>query len=916
MAAWAALWWAAAAGPARAQETYEVTGVVVDSTTAKPLPFANVVLIDTRLGANTGMDGTFKVRNVPAGEYRARATYLGYEASVRPVTVGADGAVPLRFTLRKKAAAGTTKKIVVLDTRPLVDVSEISTVRQTRSEDIRKLTVDQVADVVTRQVGVSGENDQLHIRGGRADETLFRIESVAMKNVVTGAPVGAALSAKAVQEIQVTTGGYQAEHGQAISGVVDVQLKEPGSAHHNAVETQTGSFGTGRLFLQTEGPEPLATYVLPRLGVKIPGTLGFLAGADFLSTDTYLPSSRNATNFGSTRRTLRSRYDASLFGLNVNYDDFLRLRQRNSINGYAKLLWRATPRHKVSLTFTKFVAVDHGMDRQQVGGGAEFADASSLTTGYRWDFHDQLDQYLTITEETNAQILNWKAAISDQSFSSVSVSHFFNNQQQSVQGKNWSEYDEWRDLGRDQAFVSDDNGDFPLFVDLFMDRWSASGSYTRRWHGHHEFKAGAEASYYALQMIEIRNPREGPAGLGSVRDLYRVNPNDGSFYAQNQFKYEGFVGHVGLRGDYLFLGRQADHAIESRRNGITEAVAQSYLDNTHELFGRRYKIIWSPRLGINHPITDKDEMHFNFGHFIQWPRLIYYYTKIGSQSSEAFPTQGNLDLDPQRSVQYEAGVKHQFGDNSAIDVTFYNKDVYDYPTATRPVEAQARRLVYINDDFSRTRGMELVFRRRTSKRFSGNVSYEYQIATGKPADPNRIKQVDPDALETGDVEPDLTEQFMTWNRPHRVQINVDWRFGKGDHLKVRGVTLPDKWGANVFYTLRSGRPFTPTNTRGERTGKRNSENAPIENVVDLKLEKNWDLRAGSQFAITFEARNLIGTKIVRVIDSSTGKKPEMGVGRYSTFTSDQNRDVVAQRLQNPAFYAEGRNLRLGLEVTF
>jgi outer membrane receptor protein involved in Fe transport len=330
------------------------------------------------------------------------------------------------------------------------------------------------------------------------------------------------------------------------------------------------------------------------------------------------------------------------------------------------------------------------------------------------------------------------------------------------------------------------------------------------------------------------------------------------------------------------------------------------------------KVFWSPRLGINHPITDKDEMHFNFGHFIQWPRLIYYYSKIGSQSSEAFPVQGNLDLDPQRSVQYEAGVKHQFGDNDAIDVTFYNKDVYDYPTATRPVEAAARRLVYINDDFSRTRGLEIVYRRRATKRMSGNLSYEYQIATGKPADPNRIKQVDPDALETGDVEPDLTEQFMPWNRPHRVQVNLDWRFAKGDKLKLGRVTLPDRWGANVFYTFRSGRPYTPTNTFGERTGKRNSENAPSENVLDVKLEKFWDLREGSRFGMTLEARNLFDNRILRVVDSSTGEKPELGRGRYQNqnLTGDVSRSVVAASLDDPSFYAEGRNLRLGLEVSF
>lgn len=904
----------AAIAPVHAQEAGEIAGVVLDSTTTKPLPFANVVVVDTRWGANTQMDGTFRIRGVPPGTYSVRASYLSYDPKVQSVTVTAGAVAEVRFTLRKKAAAGTTKKIVVLDDRPLVDVAEISTVRETRAEDIRKLTVDAVADVVSRQVGVAGEGQDLHVRGGRSDETLFRIESVAMKNVVTGAPVGAALSAKAVQEIRVITGGYEAEYGQAISGVVDVELREPGAERRSAVEVQTGSFDTQRLFLQTEGREPITGMLLPLFGVRVPGTVGLLVGADLLATDTYLPSSRKTTNFGSTRRSLRSGYENSILGLDFDYDDFMRLRQKNTLNGYAKLTWRATPRHRVNLTFTKFVAVDHGFDRLQVGD--ELADGATASPSYPWRFRDQMDQYLSFTEETNTQVLNWKYAINDKSFSSLTVSRFFNNLQSSVQGKNWSQYEEWRPPGSGQFFITDNNGDAPRFQDLFVERWGAQAQYTRRWLEHHEFKGGIEANYYNLQMVEIRNPREGPAGLGSLRDLYRVHPNDGAFYAQNKFKYQGFVGHAGMRADYLFLGEAADDAVAERRNDITESVARAYLDHTRSLFGNRYKIFFSPRLGINHPITDRDEMHFNFGHFIQWPRLIYYYAKIGSRSSEAFPLVGNLDLDPERSVQYEAGVKHQFSDHDAVDITFFNKDVYDYPTSTRPIEAAARRLVYINDDFSRTRGLEVVFRHRGPKRFTGSLSYEYQIATGKPADPNRIAQVDPDALETGDAEPDLTEQFMTWNRPHRVQVGLDWRFGKGDRLKAGPLTLPDRWGANVYYTMRSGRAYTPTNVRGERTGKRNSKNAPLEHVVDLKMEKHWDMRGASRFGITLEARNLFDTDVLRTVDSSTGEQPALDRGRYSVPTPDFDRDFTANALANPSFFAEGRNLRLGLEVSF
>jgi hypothetical protein len=61
-----ALLLAAASGSVHAQEVGEITGAVVDSATAKPLPYATVAVVDTRFGANTQVDGTFRIRNVPA----------------------------------------------------------------------------------------------------------------------------------------------------------------------------------------------------------------------------------------------------------------------------------------------------------------------------------------------------------------------------------------------------------------------------------------------------------------------------------------------------------------------------------------------------------------------------------------------------------------------------------------------------------------------------------------------------------------------------------------------------------------------------------------------------------------------------------------------------------------------------------
>jgi outer membrane receptor protein involved in Fe transport len=222
----------------------------------------------------------------------------------------------------------------------------------------------------------------------------------------------------------------------------------------------------------------------------------------------------------------------------------------------------------------------------------------------------------------------------------------------------------------------------------------------------------------------------------------------------------------------------------------------------------------------------------------------------------------------------------------------------------------------VNSDFSRTRGIELLFQHRGERRTTGSLSYEYSIATGKPADPNRIKRVDPEALEAGDAEPDLNEEFMSWNRPHRLQANLDWRFHKGDAPRLGGLQLPDRWALNFYYTLRSGKPYTPQDTRGQDTGKRNSENAPLENIFDIKFDKYWEPGKTSRLGITLELRNVLDQQPLRVVDPNTGEAPAVGQGIYTSRSSDVPEEVLRDRLTNPAFYGEGRNVRFGVEVTF
>lgn len=85
-----------AVAPAWAQGT--IRGTVTDNA-GQPLPGANVVLAGTDFGAAAGVDGTYRIENVPAGTYEVRARFIGFADATERVAVAAGETVVLNFQL-------------------------------------------------------------------------------------------------------------------------------------------------------------------------------------------------------------------------------------------------------------------------------------------------------------------------------------------------------------------------------------------------------------------------------------------------------------------------------------------------------------------------------------------------------------------------------------------------------------------------------------------------------------------------------------------------------------------------------------------------------------------------------------------------------------------------------------------------
>jgi len=218
-----------------------IRGKVTDLQTGEPLIGANVLITGTSFGAATDVNGNYEIRNLSAGTYDVRASYVGYQSiSVSSVRVTNQLTTELDFQVPSEGIS--VDEIFVVAERPLIQKDNTNAIRTTTSEDIEALPVRGVNNIISTSAGVVIEAGSIFIRGGRRDEVGYYLEGVSIKNIETGGRA-VTISQDAVEEIQVQAGGYPAEFGNANAGIIRQQLKSGSSQFKASFEYITDNIG-------------------------------------------------------------------------------------------------------------------------------------------------------------------------------------------------------------------------------------------------------------------------------------------------------------------------------------------------------------------------------------------------------------------------------------------------------------------------------------------------------------------------------------------------------------------------------------------------------------------------------------------------------------------------------------------------
>jgi outer membrane receptor protein involved in Fe transport len=825
--------------------------------------------------------------------------------------------------------------VVIIGDKPLMDIEETQSKRTVSRDEIEVALVENIADVVVQQAGVVKSDNAIHIRGGRAYENAFLLDGVSVQDPLAGTGFGLQLSANAIEEVEVITGGFNAEFGQATSGVVNVRTREGSDKYSGYVsykrdnfgnETSNNVFNIDVLEANLSGREPLTSLLLPAIGLHLPGELSFFGSfyagiSDGLTQGYYKPTAKQlySSTFGGTKFAPRA---------------------ENSWFWLGKLSYKYSPTLKFVYSYNQSVNINQ--NSQSLQSNLEYVEPSP---GYQYEFQNILDNANTFTHLNKYNSFSITHTLSSKTFYELKVNHFYTNLRADANGKLWNEYNEPKDItnfpieyynpDRDTIGVIPGDGFWDVgnpftWRDHYMEEFSVRGDLTSFFDEKNKFKAGFNFQFQEMQVIDIYKPWIGELGLNN--DIYKVHPALGSLYAQDNINFSGMILNFGLRMDFWFPGKYVDDAI---RNPdvvtIPDQIRENYRNNTFGWFGdRRWKARLSPRLGISHPVSDYQTLFFSYGHFSKWPKPQFVYAKLNPLNAQSsFQRFGNPNLNPETTVAYELGLKTQFTSDDVLTVTAYYKDIFDY-ISTRTARITSARfatqnfITYVNTDYARSRGVEIEYKKRIGKWFNGSAVFAYAITTG------RSSSADEGVLILrGDLNESVKEEYVVWDRPITSSITTNFYVERGAPLFGFGEGILDDYNFYLRFFFQSGKRYTPAIPTGATLSNGRTEyEFDIRNRysqigddwfwVDLNFEKYFSFY-GLRFSVFVEVNNLFDTKNSAIINPVTGRAYEFGNDVPGSWNDPRYPDLQAPIDPypfNPARYLTKRNLKVGVSLRF
>ncbi len=942
--------------------TGKISGTVKDSESGEGLIGCNVIIDNTQLGASVNLDGSFFIMGIAPGKYSVKATMIGYQTlRISDVYVRADLTTPLEFELSPEVLkSGTIVEVIAKRETIVKDLTATAAI--VTAEQISAMPVTDVGEIIDLQAGmVDG-----HMRGGRSGEIAYWIDGIPVTDVYDGGQL-VEVSKDLIQELQVISGAFNAEYGQAMSGIVNITTKTGYRKWGGQITTYAGDYLSGHSDIYS-GLEDVNPLTIKNVEISLHGPVikdkldislthrnvywqGWLNGEhQFNPWAVSLPSSAGLYTLGTN-----SAVDTLLANMTVDIPA-----QGELTDGeYTSL--------KDSLLGAQFDDI-HDNHANSVGDGSivpmqwnrrlytharinyQIIPLMNISiqgsyTDYKWQDYERdyrLNPYGNLTKYTiNSNFfVKLTHALSNRTFYSLGAStaskkYFQNN------ADDYFIYQELFDVRVDSYSFhvgGSNNGRFArksltnlIKFDMTHQRGTS-----------HQIKTGFEYRQHTLTMQDSSlQPPANKTSINLITDSgimenprifdqstihnssYKHNPNEISGYLQDKIELSELIINLGVRVDYFepdgtVLADPSDPSIYAPLK-----VENIYVDvNGDGIYGdsgdrektveerAKYwytpaseKIQVSPRFGASFPITDKGVIHVSYGHFLQLPRFEMLYRNPDYDLDSGT---GNIGWVGNTDLKPEKTISGEIGINQEVmDGLSFEVTAYF---------RDIRNLVGTNAAQIELFGGSAYYNKVENGDFAhikgAVLALNYYSPSGITANLDYTFQVAEgtasDAEEARNAVNDGVEPGI-YIRP----LNWDQRHTVNLSLAYRA----SNWGTSMIGNYGSGLPYTP-NLAAENTLLTNAATKPILLSADLNAYYNVEVMGqNSQFFLRIQ--NLFDHLNQTNVYAKSG---------LATFTPDQKQveglnlgeyvNTVEEWFRDETYYSEPRRIEFGLVLSF
>jgi len=488
--------------------TGKISGRLLHIDSGEAINGATIQIMGTNFGSVSDENGRFTILNLPPNKYSVKISFIGLETIVlTEIQVTVDLTTWLNLTMSPSILEG--QEVVVNAPEDIIEKDLAGTRAVVTQEQFDALPITKMVDALGLQAGVLRDGYELNVRGGRPAQVAYLIDGVYVQDPFLGSFAND-LGSNSIQELTLLSGTFNAEYGNAMSGIVNIVTRDGSRRWSARLESRTGTFQN------EDGNKPEGELTSWSIGGPLLGeNIRLFLSGQHTDLDKYFPWGFDRANSYTGKLTFTS---APNIKLNLLY----------------RLSWKNWKHYN-----------------------------------HRWKYIPE--QYYL--EKSNRQHfnLNLTHSLNEHMFYELRISHYEQNYRKGVwidSTSSWkdssayapySDYEWYSEAGNGFEFYA--QREPPIYTISSTNTLDLRGDVVWQLNSWNELKVGFQ---YKKHTLDLLNPYD-PGRAYPYRDEYHTVPIETATYFQDKIEFPFLVVNLGLRYDRM------DGQVSYREDPIDES---------------------------------------------------------------------------------------------------------------------------------------------------------------------------------------------------------------------------------------------------------------------------------------------------------------------------------------------------------